>query len=254
MLESLFTSRKARPCPEWSAQGSNVKSLAQRIPPDPRFGKGREGKEAGLFGGGVLYLPVQKVEDGLRGEGMRVVDRANARWSMDFMADTLASGRTLNVVDDFTRECLAIEVDTSLAERLRREFQREVPGRVPERALVREPGRCADDHRGVARDVQPPPAAQRVGVRDAGGVRRAPVGAAVASGSLRPRRHAGTGRRWTCKGRTLIIPGPKKGGRSASPRSAGGLGRAEQSARPAGPSKPVTPAGPPKPDATTHQR
>jgi putative transposase len=39
------------------------------------------------------------------------------QWSMDFMRDTLASGRsfrTLNVVDEFTRECLAIEVDTSL--------------------------------------------------------------------------------------------------------------------------------------------
>jgi transposase InsO family protein len=44
----------------------------------------------------------------------------NERWSMDFMSDTLASGRTLrtlNVVDDFTRECLAIEVDTSLSGR-----------------------------------------------------------------------------------------------------------------------------------------
>jgi putative transposase len=33
---------------------------------------------------------------------------------MDFMVDTLADGRgfrTLNIVDDFTRECLAIEVD-----------------------------------------------------------------------------------------------------------------------------------------------
>jgi putative transposase len=40
-----------------------------------------------------------------------------ARWSMDFTADTLADGRTfrtLNIVDDFTRECLAIEVDRSL--------------------------------------------------------------------------------------------------------------------------------------------
>jgi len=39
------------------------------------------------------------------------------RWSIDFMADTLADGRpfrVLNVVDDFTRECLAIEVDRSL--------------------------------------------------------------------------------------------------------------------------------------------
>jgi putative transposase len=42
---------------------------------------------------------------------------ANQVWSVDFMADTLSSGRklrTLNVVDDYTRECLAIEVDTSL--------------------------------------------------------------------------------------------------------------------------------------------
>jgi putative transposase len=42
---------------------------------------------------------------------------ANERWSLDFMSDQLADGRvfrTLNVVDDFTRECRAIEVDTSL--------------------------------------------------------------------------------------------------------------------------------------------
>lgn len=41
----------------------------------------------------------------------------NERWSLDFMSDQLADGRvfrTLNVVDDFTRECRAIEVDTSL--------------------------------------------------------------------------------------------------------------------------------------------
>ena len=39
------------------------------------------------------------------------------RWSMDFTRDTLADGRpfrTLNIVDDFTRECVAIEVDRSL--------------------------------------------------------------------------------------------------------------------------------------------
>ena len=43
--------------------------------------------------------------------------RSRERWSMDFMVDTLADGRgfrTLNIVDDFTRECLAIEVDRSL--------------------------------------------------------------------------------------------------------------------------------------------
>ena len=39
------------------------------------------------------------------------------RWSMDFTTDTLADGRnfrTLNIVDDFTRECVAIEVDRSV--------------------------------------------------------------------------------------------------------------------------------------------
>jgi putative transposase len=45
------------------------------------------------------------------------VSRPNERWSMDFVHDYLADGRrfrTLNIVDAFTRECLAIEVDFSL--------------------------------------------------------------------------------------------------------------------------------------------
>ena len=48
---------------------------------------------------------------------LAVPSRPNERWSMDFVSDTLASGRvfrTLNIVDDFTRECVAIEVDHSL--------------------------------------------------------------------------------------------------------------------------------------------
>lgn len=43
--------------------------------------------------------------------------RPNERWSMDFVTDALADGRkfrSLTMVDDFTRECPAIEVDTSL--------------------------------------------------------------------------------------------------------------------------------------------
>lgn len=41
----------------------------------------------------------------------------NECWSVDFMSDTLFNGRrfrTLNVIDDFNREVLAIAVDTSL--------------------------------------------------------------------------------------------------------------------------------------------
>jgi len=43
--------------------------------------------------------------------------RPNERWSMDFVHDRLTNGRwfrSLTIVDDFTRECLAIEVDRSL--------------------------------------------------------------------------------------------------------------------------------------------
>ena len=43
--------------------------------------------------------------------------KPNECWSMDFVADRLASGhkfRALTIVDNFTRECPAIEVDSSL--------------------------------------------------------------------------------------------------------------------------------------------
>jgi putative transposase len=46
----------------------------------------------------------------------------NSQWALDFMHDTLYCGkrlRSLNVIDEGKRECLAIEVDTSLpAERI----------------------------------------------------------------------------------------------------------------------------------------
>ena len=53
-----------------------------------------------------------------RGNVPPAVSMPNERWSLDFVHDTLQDSRrlrTLNVVDDFTREALAIEVDTSLS-------------------------------------------------------------------------------------------------------------------------------------------
>jgi len=50
-------------------------------------------------------------------EPLAVPERPNETWSMDFMADQLADGRsirTLNVLDDINREGLGIEVDFSL--------------------------------------------------------------------------------------------------------------------------------------------
>jgi putative transposase len=53
---------------------------------------------------------------------LAVPEQMNQTWSLDFMSDSLSNGRTfrtLNILDDFNREALWIEVDTSLpAERV----------------------------------------------------------------------------------------------------------------------------------------
>jgi putative transposase len=68
---------------------------------------------------------------------MTQVERPDQEWSMDFLMDGLATGRAvraLTVVDSYTRECLAIEVDTALpGERVARVLDRLIKsGRKPE--------------------------------------------------------------------------------------------------------------------------
>jgi len=51
---------------------------------------------------------------------LRQYTAANQEWALDFVHDAIAAGRAirvLSVVDAFTRECLALEVDTSFASR-----------------------------------------------------------------------------------------------------------------------------------------
>lgn len=59
---------------------------------------------------------------------MAIPQGPNQRWSLDFVSDTLSEGRRfriLNVIDDFSRECLASVVDTSLSgQRVARELDR----------------------------------------------------------------------------------------------------------------------------------
>ena len=59
---------------------------------------------------------------------MAIPQDRNLRWSLDFVTDTLVSGRRfriLTLVDDFTRECLGLVVDTSLTGlRVARELDR----------------------------------------------------------------------------------------------------------------------------------
>jgi putative transposase len=75
---------------------------------------------------------------------MAIPQDRNLRWSLDFVADTLVSGRRfriLTVVDDFTRECLTLVADTSLtAPRVARELDRIVESRGCPRMIVSDNG------------------------------------------------------------------------------------------------------------------
>jgi len=70
--------------------------------------------------------------------------RPNERWSLDFVSDALTDGRrfrVLAVVDDFTRECLALVADTSLSgRRLARELDAVITRRGKPRTIVSDNG------------------------------------------------------------------------------------------------------------------
>lgn len=100
----------------------------------PRWGWRRAAKEARRQGRQVndkrvrrlwrdegLRVPHKQRKKRLSGVGVHVGAmcpiRPNVLWALDFQFDTLADGRTikmLNVIDEFTREALAIEVDRSI--------------------------------------------------------------------------------------------------------------------------------------------
>lgn len=83
------------------------------------------------FGKCRLYRVYRALKLNLRRRGKRrlparikmplvIPARPNEVWSADFMSDALWSGRrfrTFNVIDDFNREALRIEIDTSLPAR-----------------------------------------------------------------------------------------------------------------------------------------
>ena len=68
----------------------------------------------------------------------------NIRWSLDFVSDTLTDGRRLRiltVVDDFTRECVALVADTSLSGvRVCRELAAAIARRSKPRTIVSDNG------------------------------------------------------------------------------------------------------------------
>jgi len=81
---------------------------------------------------------------------MSLPQGANQRWSLDFVSDVLADGRrfrVLVVVDDFTRECLALVVDTSISgRRVARELDAIVAARKRPLMIVSDNGTELTSH------------------------------------------------------------------------------------------------------------
>ena len=75
---------------------------------------------------------------------MTVPTRPNDRWSLDFVSDQLTDGRRfriLAIVDDCTRECLALVADTSLSgARVGRELDRLIAERGKPGMIVSDNG------------------------------------------------------------------------------------------------------------------
>ena len=99
---------------------------------------------------------------------LSVPEHPNDTWSMDFMADQLTTGRTFrtfNVLDDFNREGLGIEVDLSLpSERVKRSLDQIIEWRGKPRMIRCDNGpeyisgalQCwADKHGIVLNYIQP---------------------------------------------------------------------------------------------------
>lgn len=118
--------RSRRPVDD--ALRERLRELASEL---PRYGYKRLCRRLRKQGWSVNHKRVYRIyrEEGLmvrkrkrkhlmrRGDRPAPPQRPNERWSMDFTSDQLADGRrirTFNVVDDFTRECVAIDVNRSL--------------------------------------------------------------------------------------------------------------------------------------------
>jgi putative transposase len=75
---------------------------------------------------------------------MTIPQGANQRWSLDFLSDQLSDSRRfriLAVVDDFTRECLALVADTSLSgQRVSRELNAVIARRGKPISIVSDNG------------------------------------------------------------------------------------------------------------------
>ena len=98
-----------------------------------------------LPGAGVeLAYQAQETLGGEKSAALAVPDAKNEVWSMDFMYDQLSDGRSyhlFNMIDDFNREGLTIDVDLSLpAERVKRSLDQIIEWRGKPKQIRRDNG------------------------------------------------------------------------------------------------------------------
>ena len=98
-----------------------------------------------------------------RPEPLAVPEAVNESWSMDFMHDQLTDGRRfrlLNVIDDYNREGLGIEVDFSLpSPRVIRTLERIIEWRGKPKSIRCDNGLPAKSRAGIAQSSSVGPTA-----------------------------------------------------------------------------------------------
>lgn len=106
----------------------NLKKLRRLYPEEKLAVRKRGGRKRALGTRRPIALP----------------SRANERWSLDFVSDAFTDGRrfrVLAIVEDFTRECLALVADTSLSGlRVTRELDIAMSQRGRPRTIVSDNG------------------------------------------------------------------------------------------------------------------
>jgi len=114
----------------------------------PGAGRKSRGNEGGQHRAGLSGIRSQRDVLPIQPEALTVPEAANEVWSMDFMADRLGDGRQfrlLNVLDDFNREGLGIEVDFSLpAERVVRALNQIIAWRGAPKTIRVDNVLCAE--------------------------------------------------------------------------------------------------------------
>lgn len=120
-MEEQFQTSERRVCGLMSIAVSSFRYRSRRSDEDLKEKLARLAREKPRYGYRRLQVLIEHEGERVNHKSPRVqLTAANQEWAPDFAHDVVAAGRTirvLSVADAFTRECLALEVDTGFASR-----------------------------------------------------------------------------------------------------------------------------------------